>query len=164
MTHIYQALTGSLVPNASVNGQLIPSQSRLLSHNSKSMCSPCVLFWATKLFSLHHKSLTPMFQAFHLKGLTTPFLFRPTHINYISLYVLNRESFIRRCPKYELTTHSSTLMMDDHTHVPTPNMLTSLCICNASVTAIYHVTMMHTTLTIPMQHISQAYKHPSIHD
>ena len=57
-----------------------------------------------------------MFQAFHLRGLTTPFLLRPTHINYISLYILNRESFIGRRPKYVLITHSSTLMMDDHAH------------------------------------------------
>ena len=47
-----------------------------------------------------------MFQAFHLMGLTTSFLLRPTHINYISLYALNRESFIRGRAKYELTTHS----------------------------------------------------------
>ena len=91
-------------------------------------------------------SLTPMFQAFHLRGLTVPFLLCPTHINYISLYVLNRESFIGRRPKYELTTHSSTLMMDDHTHAPIPNMLMSLCICNDNVTTISHFTcMMHTT-------------------
>ena len=93
-----------------------------------------------------HGSLTPMFQAFHMRGLTTPFLLHPTHINYISLYVLNRESFFRRRPKYELTTHSSTLMMDDHTHAPTPNMLMSLCICNDNFTAISHVAcMIHTT-------------------
>ena len=89
--------------------------------------------WATELFGLHRRSLTPiqnfsdhtagltpMFQAFHLRGLTVSFLLRPTHINYISLYDLNHESFIRRRPKYELTTHSSTLMMDDHTHAHTP--------------------------------------------
>ena len=75
-----------------------------------------------------------------------PFLLHSTHINFISFYSLNRESFIGRRPKYELTTHSSTLMMDDHTHAPTPNMLMSLCICNANVTAIAHVTCkMHTT-------------------
>ena len=75
-----------------------------------------------------------------------PFLLRPTHINYISLYDLNCESFIGRRPKYELTTHSSTLMMDDHTHAHTPTMLMSLCIYNANVTANSHVTcMMHTT-------------------
>ena len=69
----------------------------------------------------------------------------PTHINYISLYALNRDSFIGRRPKYELTAHSSTLMMDDNTHVHTPNMLMSLCICNANVTTISQVTcMMHT--------------------
>ena len=74
-----------------------------------------------------------MFQAFHLRGLMTLFLLRLTHINYILIYTLNCESFIRRHPKYELTTHSPTLMMDDHTHAHTPNMLMSLCICNVSM-------------------------------
>ena len=83
---------------------------------------------------------------FHRRGLMTPFLLRPTHINYISLYALNRESFIGHRPKCGLTTHSSTLMIDDHTNAHTPNMLMSLCICNANVTTISHVTcMMHTT-------------------
>ena len=100
----------------------------------------------TKLFGSHRGSLTSMFQAFHLRGLTVPFLLRPTHINYISLYALNRESFIGRHPKYELTTHSLTLLMDGHTHAHTPNMLMSLCMCNANVTANSHATcMMHTT-------------------
>ena len=135
MTHIYRALTGSLVPNASTNGQLIPSKSRLLSHNSKSCdnhnlvsslgnrtfrLTLRVSYTHTELFGSHCGSLTPMFQDFYLRGLTTSFLLRPTHINYISLYDLNHESFIGRRPKYELTTHLSTLMMDDHTHVHTP--------------------------------------------
>ena len=55
------------------------------------------------------------------------FLFRPTHIIYIFVYVLNCETLIGRRPKYELTTHSSTLMMDDHTHAHTLNILMSLC-------------------------------------
>ena len=104
------------------------------------------LFWATELFGSHCGSLTPMFQSFHLRGLTVPFLLSLIHINYISLYALNYESFIGRHPKYELTTHSSTLMMDDHTHAHTPNMLMSPCICNANVTVNFHVTcLMHTT-------------------
>ena len=135
LTHIYRALTGSPVPNASANGQLIPNQSRLLSHN-RSLCDnhdrvsslSNRTFWLTsqvsytyiELFGSHLGYLTHMFQVFHLWGLTTPFLLRPTHINYISLYDLNYESFIGRRPKYELTTHSSTLMMDDLTHAHTP--------------------------------------------
>ena len=104
------------------------------------------LLWETKLFRSHRESLTSMFQDFHLRELTVPFLLHPTHINYISLYALNRESFIGRHPKYELTTHSSTMMMDGHTHAHTPNMLMSLCICNANVTSNSHVTcLMHTT-------------------
>ena len=38
--------------------------------------------------------LTPMFQAFHLRGLTAPFLLRPTHINFFSFYDLNYESLL----------------------------------------------------------------------
>ena len=81
---------------------------------------PRVSYTHTELFGSHNGSLTPMFQAFHLRGLTTPFLLRPARINYIALYDLNHESFIRCCPKYDLTTHSSTLMMDDYTHAHTP--------------------------------------------
>ena len=84
----------------------------------------CLTTWVSYthivLFGSHRESLTPMFQAFHLRGLTVPFLLRPTHINYISLYELNYKSFIGRRPKYELTTHSSILMMNDHTHAHTP--------------------------------------------
>ena len=90
-----------------------------------------------------------MARIIHLRGLTVPFLLLPTHIIYIYFYVLNRETSIGRCPKYELTTHSSTLMMNDHIHAHTPNMLMSLCICNANVNANSHVTcMMHTTWNI----------------
>ena len=90
-----------------------------------------------------------MFQAFHLRELTVSFLLRPTHITYIYFYVLNSEKFIGRRQKYELTTHSSTLMMNDHIHAHTSNMLMSLCICNNNVTANSHVTcMMHTTWNI----------------
>ena len=82
--------------------------------------TPRVSYTHTKLFGSHRGFRTPMFQAFHLRGLTTPFFLRPTHIKYISLYNLNHESFIGRHPQYELTTRSSTLMMDDHTHAHTP--------------------------------------------
>ena len=75
-----------------------------------------VSLWATELFGSCHESLKTMFQAFHLRGLTVPFLLHPTHIIYISFYVLIRE-------KYELTTHSSTMMMDDPTHAHTPNIM-----------------------------------------
>ena len=96
-----------------------------------------------------------MFQAFHLRGLTVPFLLCPTHIIYIYFYVLNRETSIGRLPKYKLTTHSSTLMMNDHIRAHTPNMLMSLCICNANVTENSHDTcMMHTTWNILINRIS----------
>ena len=161
MTHIYRALTGSPVPNASANGQ----QSRVNPdsyHTTRSQCdnhdrvsslcnktfrlTPRVSYTHTKHFGSHRRSLTPMFQAFHLRGLMVPFLLCPTHINYISSYVLHRETFIECLQKYELTTHLLAPMMNDHIHAHTPNMLMSLCICNANVTAYSHVTcMMHTT-------------------
>ena len=34
--------------------------------------------------------------------------------------ILGRHTFIGCRPKYELTTHSSTMIMDDHTHAHTP--------------------------------------------
>ena len=99
-----------------------------------------------------------------------PFLLRPTHIIYIYFYVLNRETSIGHRPKYELTTHSSTLMMNAHIHAHTPNMLMSLC---TNVTAYSHVTCkMHTiwnilinrtSCQVPLQHILQAYKFHTFH-
>ena len=83
--------------------------------------------------------LHPMFQSFHLRGLTTPFLLHSTHINYIYIYDLKRESSNGSRTKYELTTHSSTLMMDDYTHAHTQYVV-SMCICNANATACSHVT------------------------
>ena len=108
------------------------------------------LLWTTELFGSHRGSLTPMFQASHLSWLMVPFLLCLTHIIYIHFfYVLNRKTSIGHRPKYELITHSSTRMMNDHIHAHTPNMLMSLCICNANVTSNYHVTcMMHTTCNI----------------
>ena len=41
------------------------------------------LLWETELFESHRGSLTPMFQDFHLRGLTVPFLLYLTHIIYI---------------------------------------------------------------------------------
>ena len=48
-------------------------------------------------------SLTPMFQAFHLRGLMAPFLLRPTHINFFSFYDLNYESLLDIVPKKNST-------------------------------------------------------------
>ena len=80
--------------------------------------TPWVSYTHTELFGSHRRFLTPMFQAFHLRGLTVPFLLFPTHINYISLYALNYESFIGHLSTYELTIHSSTLMMDCDAPIP----------------------------------------------
>ena len=95
----------------------------------------------TELFGSHLRSLTPMFQAFQLRGLTTPFLLRPTHIIYISFYVLNHETFIIRRPKYELTTHSPTMTMDEPTHAHIPNIMR--CPCAYAMLMLLHVLMLH---------------------
>ena len=104
------------------------------------------LLWATELFcscrgSLHpyrtfritpHVSYTHV-PGFSPEGVNSPLL-APLNTHYLYFfYFLNRETFIGHHPKYELTTHSSTLMMDDHTHAHTPNMLMSLCICNTNM-------------------------------
>ena len=103
--------------------------------------------WATKLFGSHSWSLTPMFLALHLRGLIASFLLRPHTLIIFHFLCLNHETLIGLRPKYELTTHSSTLMMNAHIHAHTPNMLMSLCICNANVTENSHVTcMMHNIL------------------
>ena len=150
MTHVYRTLTDSLVPtnpdSYHTTGSLCVNR---MSYFGQQNFSEYIagLLHAYRIFRITPRvSYTQLFQAFHLRGLTAPFLLCPTHINYISFHSLNRESFIGRRPKYKLTTHSSTLIMDDHTHALTPNMLMSLCICNANVTAISHVPcMMHTT-------------------
>ena len=105
-----------------------------------------VSYTYTKIFGSPYGSLIPMFQAFHLKGLTVPFLLRPTHIIYISFYVLNCETFIERRPKYELTTHSSTMMMDDPTHVHTPNIMR--CPYAYAMLMSLHVLMLHVSCTL----------------
>ena len=101
------------------------------------------LLWVIELFGSHRGSLTPMLQNFsdhtavsytHVpgfshEGVNGPLLALPsTHYLYLFFYVLNHETSIGRRPKYELTTHSSKLMMNDHIHAHTPNMLMSLCI------------------------------------
>ena len=100
-----------------------------------------VSYTHTELFGSHRGSLTPMFQAFHLRGLTIPFLLRPTHIIYISFYVLNHETFIRLRLKYKLTTHSSTMMMDDPTHAHTSNIIR--CPCAYAMLIPLHVLILH---------------------
>ena len=70
-------------------------------------------------------------------------------------------------------THSSTLMMNDHIHAHTPNLLMSLCICNANVTAKFSCYMYdahymeHSNqlyfMSSTMQDISQAYKFHTFH-
>ena len=65
--------------------------------------TPRVSYTQTKLFERYYGSLTPKFQAFYLRGLTAPFLLRPTHINYFSFYDLNFESLSDVVPKTNST-------------------------------------------------------------
>ena len=121
---MYRALTGSSTQckcQWATNPESIPTPITQLEVYVINM-TVCLL-WATELFRSHRGSLTPIFQDFHLRGLTVPFLLRPTHLIYISFYALNRELFIGHRSKYELTTHSSTMMMGDHTHAHTPNIM-----------------------------------------
>ena len=78
--------------------------------------APRVSHTHTGSFGYYCGSPSPGFQAFHLRGLTAPFLLRPTHINYVSFYDLNHESFIERCPKHELITHSPRMVNNQTVH------------------------------------------------
>ena len=94
-------------------------------------------------------SLTPMFQAFHLRGLTTSFLLRPTHINYFSFYDLNYESLLDVVPKTN-STHIHQRVVNNHTMHPHPtlrdatvhmNVMMSIHISNSDglYTIIFHI-------------------------
>ena len=56
--------------------------------------TPQVSCTHTEFFGQYRGSLTPKFQALHLRGLTAPFFLHPTHINYFSFYDLNYESLL----------------------------------------------------------------------
>ena len=100
-----------------------------------------VSYTHTQLFISHRGSLTPMFQDFHLRGLTVPLLLCLKHIIYIYFYALKHETFVGCCPKYKLTTHSSTMIMDDPTHAHTPNIMR--CPYAYAMLMPLHVLMLH---------------------
>ena len=108
--------------------------------------APRVSYTHTRPLGYYHGSLTPKFQAFHLRGLMTPFLLRLTYLNFISLYDLNHESFIGCRPKHELiihsprmvnthTMHSHPTRRDVHVHM---NMIMPIHIFH-SYTIIFHI-------------------------
>ena len=112
------------LPNASVNGQPILSQSRLLSHNP-SLCDnhDCVSSLGNRTFRITVRVSYTHVLGFSPEGVNNPLLAPPnTHYLYLFIlfYFFDCETIIGRCPKYELTTHSSTMMMGDHTHAHTP--------------------------------------------
>ena len=75
------------------------------------LITPRVSYNHTEFFRSHRGSLTSNVPGFSPEGINGPLLALSNTHNYISFYSLNRESFIGRRPKYELTTHSSTLML-----------------------------------------------------
>ena len=117
------------------------------------------LLWAIELFGSRCRSLTPIqnfpitprvsyihVPRFSLEGVNGPLL-DPHNTHYLYLfYVLNRETFIGRRPKYELTTHSSTMMMDDPTHAHTPNIMQ--CPCAYAMLMSLYVLMLHVCCTL----------------
>ena len=120
-------------------------------HTTRSLCDKHgrVSSLGNRTFRITPRDSYTHVPGFSPEGVNGPLLLCPTHIIYIYFYVLNCETSIGRRPKYELTTHSPTLIMNDQIHAHTPNMLMSLCICNANVTANSHVTcMMLTTWNI----------------
>ena len=106
-------------------------------------------FWITPQVSYTH---VPVFSP---EGVNGHILALPnTHYLYLLLCFKSRD-ICWTLSKVRATTHSSTLMMNDHIHAHTPNMLMSLCICNANVTPNSHVTcIMHTTWNILINHTS----------
>ena len=68
--------------------------------------SPRVSYTHIRPFGYYRGLLHPKSRLFHLRVLTTPFLLRPTHINYFSFPDLNYESSLDVVPKTNSThTH-----------------------------------------------------------
>ena len=89
------------------------------------LLNPKIIFfgWVSythaEFFGRYGGSLTPKFQAFHLRGLTTPFLLRLTHINYFSFYNLNYKSLLNVVLK---TTQPTFTNSDEQPYrAPTPD-------------------------------------------
>ena len=124
ITPIYRAFVDSPTPNAIFQWVTNPDSYHLtlglsgkydcvlfwateISAYASDLLHPNIMFWITPQVSYTHTEffgryrgyLTPKFQAFHLRGLTTPFLLRLTHINYFSFYYLNYESLLDVVPK-----------------------------------------------------------------
>ena len=86
-TEISDISTGLLHPHRNsgyLHGSLTPTQ--------KLWISPRVSYTHTKISDISTGLLLLNFRLFHLRGLTTPFLLCPTHINYSSFPDLNYES------------------------------------------------------------------------
>ena len=165
MTPIYRAFVGSPIPNAIcqwvTNPQVNPNSYHLTlglsdkydhvfyfgQHNFSAYTAG--FLHPYRSFGSCRGSLTPMFQAFHLRGLTTPFLLLPSHINYLSSYDLELWVFIGRGPKDKLNPHSPRVV-NHHTVYPhltrrdvTVHMNVMMPIhisnSNGSYTIIFHV-------------------------
>ena len=101
LTEIRNSSTGLLHPHrnsGSLPGSLIPSQ--------KFLITPRVSYTHTGPFGYYRGSPSPYIQVSHLRGLTTPFLLCPTHLNYSSFSDSNYESSLDVVPKTNSTlTH-----------------------------------------------------------
>ena len=145
MTHIYiEPLSAHQYPMQVLMGN--QSQVNLDSyHTTRSLCDK-----HDRVSSLGNKTfrITPRVSYTHVtsfspEGVNGPLLAPPnTHYLYFFFYyVLNGETFIGRRPNYELTTHSSIMMMSDYTHAHTPNIMR--CPCAYAMLMSLHVLMSH---------------------
>ena len=129
-------------------------------HTTRSLCDKCknlvCLFWATELFGLHRRSLTPfdIFMGFNKwilyltnvpgfshDGVTVPSC-SAQHTLFIFLFILETVRHI--LDVFQSTsslTHSSTMIMDDHTHAHPPNIMR--CPCAYAMLMPQHVLMLH---------------------
>ena len=96
-------------------------------HTTRSLCDN-----HDRVSSLGNRTfrITPQVSYTHVLGFSPEEvngpLFAPPNTHYLYLFILiffNRETSIGRRPKNELTTYSSTMMMGDHTHAHTPNIM-----------------------------------------
>ena len=120
---MYRALTSSIT-QCKCQWTTIPDSY----HTTRSLCDK-----HNRVSSLGNRTfrITPWVSYTHVlgfsrEGVNGPLLTAPnTHYLYLffSFYDLNHETSIGRRPKYEITTCLSTMMMGDHTHAHTPNIM-----------------------------------------
>ena len=101
----------TLLPNVSIHSPVNPDSyhtTRSLYHKHDRVSS-----LGNKTFRITPQVSYTHVPGFSPKGVNGPLLAPPNTPYLYFFYDLNGESFIGRRPKYELTTHSSTMMMGD---------------------------------------------------